>query len=92
MTQDEYKEMLAEARDQLKNSIPLFGKDGAFHRVLEDFCNGALKGELEGHLQETKPVIKNRRNGKMSKTLQTNMFRQRWRLPVIVTVLSSLKR
>lgn len=71
MTQDEYKEMPAEARDQFKNGTPLFGKDGAFHRVLEDFLNAALESELEGHLQETKPVTKNRRNEKMPKTLQT---------------------
>ena len=71
MTQDEYNQMLAEARDQFKNGTPLFGKDGAFHRVLEDFLNAALEGELDGHLHQTKPVTKNRRNGKMPKTLQT---------------------
>ena len=71
MTQDEYNQMLAEARDQFKNGTPLFGKDGAFHRVLEDFLNTALEGELNGHLHQAKPVTKNRRNGKMPKTLQT---------------------
>ena len=30
-----------------------------------------MEGEQDSHLQETKPVTKNRRNGKMSKTLQT---------------------
>ena len=71
MTQDEYNQMLAEAREQFKSGIPLFGKDGAFHKVLEDFLNAAMEGELDGHLQETRPVTKNRRNGKMPKTLQT---------------------
>ena len=38
---------------------------------MEDFLNAAMEGEQDSHLQETKPVTKNRRNGKMSKTLQT---------------------
>ena len=51
MTQEEYSKMLAEARDQFKSGTPLFGKDGAFHRVLEDFLNAALEGEMDSHLQ-----------------------------------------
>lgn len=71
MTQEEYNQMLADARDQFKKGTPLFGKDGAFHRVLEDFLNAAMEGEMDSHLEETKPSSKNRRNGKMPKTLQT---------------------
>ena len=71
MTQEEYSKMLAEARDQFKSGVPLFGKEGAFHRVLEDFLNAALDGEMDSHLQATKPQTKNRRNGKLPKQLQT---------------------
>lgn len=71
MTQEEYTQMLADARDQFKNGTPLFGKEGAFHRVLQDFLNAAMEGEMDSHLEETKPSSKNRRNGKMPKTLQT---------------------
>lgn len=71
MTQEEYAKMLAEAKTQFKAGKPLFGKDGAFHQVLEDFLNAALEGEMEGHLAETKPETGNRRNGKMRKELQT---------------------
>ena len=71
MTQEEYSKMLAEARDQFKSGTPLFGKDGAFHRVLEDFLNAALDGEMDSHLAATKPSTRNRRNGKMGKELQT---------------------
>lgn len=39
MTQEEYSKMLATAREQFKVGKPLFGKDGAFHQVLEDFLN-----------------------------------------------------
>ena len=51
MTQEEYSKMLAEARDQFKSGVPLFGKDGAFHRVLEDFLNAALEGEKVYHIK-----------------------------------------
>ena len=71
MTQEEYNSMLVSAREQFKQGTPLFGKEGAFHRILEDFLNSALEGEMESHLSVTKPQTKNRRNGKMCKTLQT---------------------
>lgn len=72
MTQEDYSKMLAKAKDQFKEGIPLFGKDGAFHQVLEDFLNAALEGEMDIHLAETKSQNKsNRRNGKMRKEVQT---------------------
>ena len=72
MTQDEYAEMLSQAKEQFKQGTPLFGKDGAFHRVLEDFLNSALEGEMDSHLYNTKTSTKsNRRNGMMSKEVQT---------------------
>lgn len=67
MTQEEYAKMLASAKDQFKVGKPLFGKDGAFHQVLEDFLNAAIEGEMDSHLESTKPVSGNRRNGKMAK-------------------------
>ena len=36
MTQEDYSKMLATAKEQFKVGKPLFGKDGAFHQVLED--------------------------------------------------------
>ena len=66
MTQDEYAEMLSQAKEQFKQGTPLFGKDGAFHRVLGDFLNSALEGEMDSHLYNTKTSTKNNhRNGKM---------------------------
>lgn len=52
MTQEEYTQMLADARDQFNKGTPLFGKNGAFHRVLEDFLNAAMEGEMDSHLEE----------------------------------------
>ncbi|WP_455430424.1 IS256 family transposase [Prevotella scopos] len=64
--------MLSQAKEQFKQGTPLFGKDGAFHRVLEDFLNSALECEMDSHLYNSKTSTKiNRRNGKMSKEVQT---------------------
>jgi len=72
MTQEEYAEMLSRAKSQFKSGKPLFGKDGAFHQVLEDFLNSAMEGELDSHLESEKFSGKvNRRNGKMPKEVQT---------------------
>ncbi len=72
MTNEEYSAMLAQAKEQFKSGVPLFGRDGAFHRVLEDFLNAALEGEMDSHLSQTKPATGNRRNGKMSKQVRTD--------------------
>ena len=71
MTQEEYNSMLASAREQFKQGPLYLVRKVAFHRILEDFLNSALEGEMESHLSVTKPETKNRRNGKMCKTLQT---------------------
>lgn len=72
MTREDYSEMLTQAQEQFKNGTPLFGKNGAFHQLLEDFLNAALEGEMDNHLEQTKVVNKeNRRNGKMPKDIQT---------------------
>ena len=37
MTHEENKEMIKKAASQFNTGKPIFGKDGAFHQVLEDF-------------------------------------------------------
>ena len=56
MTQEEYNSMLASAREQFKQGTPLFCKEGAFHRILDDFLNCSLEGEMESHLSVTSPT------------------------------------
>lgn len=63
--------MLSMAKDQFKSGKSLFGKDGAFHKILEDFLNAAMEGEMDSHLEDSKPISGNRRNGKMRKQVQT---------------------
>lgn len=72
MTETEYKNMLATATEQFKTGVPLFGKNGAFHRILEDFLNAALDAEMDSHLSHDRAEgRRNRRNGKMPKQIQT---------------------
>ena len=59
------------AAEQLRTGKPLFGKDGALAPMLERILNAALEGEMDAHLSEGSRDSGNRRNGKMSKTVQT---------------------
>jgi hypothetical protein len=54
-----------------KAGNPLFGKEGTFHQALQDLLNTTMESELASQLETTKPVIGNRRNGKMRRELQT---------------------
>ena len=61
-----------EAIKQLKAGKPITGKDGILTPLIKQIVEGALKGELEAHL-ETEPVgRKNRKNGKTSKTVRSD--------------------
>ena len=59
------------AAEQLRTGKPLFGKDGALAPMLERILNAALEGEMDAHLSDESRDSGNRRNGKMSKTVQT---------------------
>ena len=59
------------AAEQLRTGKPLFGKEGALAPMLERILNAALEGEMDAHLNEESRESGNRRNGKMSKTVQT---------------------
>lgn len=50
----------------------LYGKNGAFAPMLKSFLEAALEGELDSHLNEDERKSGNRKNGKISKTLQTS--------------------
>ena len=59
------------AAKQLRTGKPLFGKEGALAPMLERILNAALEGEMDAHLSDESRESGNRRNGKMSKTVQT---------------------
>lgn len=59
------------AAQQLRSGDSLFGKEGALAPMLERILNAALEGEMDAHLNEDDRLAGNRRNGRMSKQVQT---------------------
>lgn len=73
MEEFDYKAFQAKVLEQLKSGKPLLGKDGAFAPLLENILNAALEGEMDAHLNADERIMGNRRNGRMSKQVQTQM-------------------
>ena len=69
----DYEQFKANAIEQLKAGVPLSGKDGVLAPLLENLLNSALEGEMDSHLESGEREWGNRRNGHMSKQVQTSM-------------------
>src|SRR5271167_3901105 len=66
------EELKKKALQQFKSGKSLFGKDGAFAPLLQEFLEEALQGELDSHLSEEERLRGNRKNGKLKKTVKTS--------------------
>lgn len=73
MTQDELNKIEKKALEQLTTGKSLFGKDGAFAPLLQNFLDKALEAEMDGHLDQAERSQGNKRNGKGSKKLKTGV-------------------
>lgn len=73
MEEFDFKSFQTQALEQLRNGKPLLGKDGVFAPLLENLLNAALEGEMDAHLDEEERLCGNRRNGHMSKQVQTSL-------------------
>lgn len=73
MEEFDYKAFQAKVLEQIKSGKPLLGKDGAFAPLLENILNAALEGEMDAHLNVEERSTGNRRNGRMSKQVQTQL-------------------
>ncbi len=51
---------------------PLTGENGLFAPLLKHFLESALEGEMDGHLNQTRQLEQNRRNGKSTKTVKSS--------------------
>lgn len=69
----DFEEFKAQTIEKLKAGVPLSGKDGVLAPLLENLLNSALEGEMDSHLDEVEREMGNRRNGHMSKQVQTSM-------------------
>lgn len=73
MEEFDFKSFQSQALEQLRNGKPLLGKDGVFAPLLENLLNAALEGEMDAHLDEEERLCGNRRNGHMTKQVQTSL-------------------
>lgn len=73
MEEFDFKSFQTQALEQLRNGKPLLGKDGVFAPLLENLLNAALEGEMDAHLDEDERLCGNRRNGHMTKQVQTSL-------------------
>ena len=69
----DFEEFKAQAIEKLKAGVPLSDKYGVLAPLLENLLNSALEGEMDSHLDGVKRKKGNRRNGHMSKQVQTSM-------------------
>lgn len=67
----DYEALKKKTLKQFRSGKSLFSKDGAFAPLLKDFLEAALEAEIESHLADADPALKNRRNGYNSKLLKT---------------------
>ena len=72
MDNQEFEKFKQKALDQFKAGQSLFGKDGAFAPLLQEFLESALEAEMEEHLDEEKRNLGNKRDGKKSKKLKSS--------------------
>lgn len=71
-TNFDFDNFQANAIDELKSGKPLLGKEGVLAPIIKKIIEASLEGELASHLQdESGNGVKNKRNGKVTKTVKT---------------------
>jgi len=67
-----FEDFKSEALNQLKSGHPLTGRGGILTPLIKDLLESALEGEIDSHLHKCRnEEVSNRRNGKLSKTVQS---------------------
>lgn len=67
---EEFKVLVIE---KLMVGVPRSGKDEVLVPLLDNLLNSALEGEMGSHLEGGEHELGNRRNGHMSKQVQTSL-------------------
>jgi putative transposase len=67
----DFEDFAKKAADELRSGKPMVGRDGVFTPLLKMLIEGALNGEMDAHMTETRKPKKNRRNGHTQKTIQS---------------------
>ena len=66
---EELTSLFGEGLNRLKEGKTLEGAEGAMTPLIKGLIEASLEGELDNHLEKSRP---NRRNGKGSKTVKTS--------------------
>lgn len=69
----DFESFVKQAGEQLRSGKPLTGADGVFTPLLKKVLEASLEGELDVHLEETRKVEKNRRNGHAQKNIASSL-------------------
>jgi putative transposase len=69
----DFEEFARQAGAQLRSGKPFTGKDGVFTPLIKKILEASLEGELDDHLQESRPSANNRRNGHGTKNLKSSL-------------------
>jgi len=69
----DFEKLSQEIADQLRSGKPLTGKDGAFTPLIKQVLEAALEGEMDHHLEQSKKLAANRRNGHTRKNLKSSL-------------------
>lgn len=69
----DYKEIQARAIEDIKAGRSLVGAEGALTPLIKQIIEASLEGELEAHLNTLNDAENNRRNGKLKKTMKSNV-------------------
>lgn len=68
-----WEEFSKEAAELIRQKKPLTGDKGIFTPLIKQVIEAALEGEMDAHLEDTREIESNRRNGHTQKNLKSSM-------------------
>ncbi len=69
----DFEEFSKKAAKRIQKGKSLTGKDGVLTPLIKRVLDAALEGELEDHLDQTREIKKNRKNGHTPKNLKSSL-------------------
>ena len=73
--QRSYEDLQKDIIEAIRSGKPIMGKGGVITPLIKGALEAALEGEITAHLEEESPEESNRRNGKLKKTMKSEMGR-----------------
>jgi len=68
-----WEEFSKEAAELIRQRKPLTGDKGIFTPLIKQVIEAALEGEMDAHLEDTREIESNRRNGHTQKNLKSSL-------------------